>query len=201
MKRWLRIVAATGAAGTAFLFASLQASAATLVLAPASVGPVGTGTTITLDVIVSDVGSVPEDSLGGFDLALAYDPSVVSFVGFAYQPFLGVNPGEVIVSSSGGGGTIDLAAVSLLDASALVALQPTSFTIGQITLLAIGAGTSPVSFTSTELADAPGEALLPLTSVAGAVLEVVPEPSTALLLCAGLFALARRGRAGSAGAR
>jgi len=189
------MLAATAVAIVATSAASRATEAATLALAPASVGPVLGGTAIVLDVIVSEVGGVPAASVGAFDLGLSYDPSVVSFVGFSYEPFLGVAPTEALVSGSGGGGTIDLAAVSLLDASVLAALQPESFVLGHVTLQAIGAGISPVSFTRTELVDANGEALLILSSVSGASLEVIPEPATTLLLGAGLLALARRRRA------
>jgi hypothetical protein len=203
MMRWIRILAAAGAGVAAALLSSLSASAATLALTPASVGPVGLGTTIALDVVVGGVGGSASLCVGAYDLELTYDPSLVAFVGFAYNPFLGVDPGKVIESSSGGGGVIDLDAVSLLPSSDLVKIQPASFAFGRITLRAVGSGVGLVSFTRSELVDADGVALLPISQLGGSALEIVPEPRVALLLAAGLAALprARRTRSGSSGPR
>jgi len=194
MRRWLRILMATGVGIAALGVASLRADAATLALEPASAGPVSG--TIVLDVLVGGLGGTPTTSVGGYDLRLTYDPSLVAFVGFTYQPALGVFPAEANVASSGGAGLIDFAAVSYLDAVVLAGQQGAGFVLGQITLQAVGLGTAVLSFTRTELADGFGLALLPITAVSGATLEVVPEPSLAGLLGAGLAGLALRRRTG-----
>lgn len=193
MKRWLRILVATGIGVAAMGIASLRADAATLALSPASAGPIGG--TIVLDVVVGGLGGTPTTTVGGYDLRLTYDPSLVAFVGFTYQPALGAYPTEVNVASSGGAGVIDFAAVSYLDAVTLAGSQGSGFVLGQVTLQAVGLGTAVLAFARTELADGFGLALLPITSATGATLEVVPEPSAALLVAVGLASLARRRRA------
>jgi hypothetical protein len=192
MTRWLRALAATAAVVSTLGIVSARANAATLALSPASAGPIAG--TIVLDVMVGGLGGTPTTSVGAYDLRLGYDPSLVAFVGFTYQPALGVFPGEAKVASSGGSGIIDFAAVSYLDAVALAGRQATGFVLGQITLQAIGTGTAVLSFARTELADGLGLALLPIDAAAGATLDVVPEPSVALLAGAGLAGLALRRR-------
>jgi hypothetical protein len=177
------------------LLAAGAAQAATLSLSPASIGPVTPGTTLVFDLILSGVGDDANNTVGAYDFDLSYDPAVVSFAGFTYHPFLGVlEDDEVIVASGAAGGTIDIAAVSLLDEASLVALQPASFAVGTITLVAVGPGAFALAFTQSIVSDV--NALdIALTQVDGASVQVVPEPGTAWLLAGGLAWLGARRRA------
>lgn len=176
------------------LLAAGAAQAATLSLSPASIGPLTPGTTLVFHLILSGVGDDDSNTVGAYDFDLSFDPSIASFAGFTYHPFLGVlEDDEVIVASGATGSTIDIAAVSLLDGASLVALQPASFALGSITLVAVGPGAFALAFTQSLVSDVNGFDLA-LTQVDGASVQVVPEPGTAWLLAGGLAGLAARRR-------
>tara|TARA_R110000823_G_scaffold139607_4_gene269491 strand:- start:30466 stop:31071 length:606 start_codon:yes stop_codon:yes gene_type:complete len=154
------------------------------------------GESVSVDIVVSGLGDFSPDSLGAFDVSVAYDPVVFALSGYTLGAFLG-DPGsaESLDASAGDiGGSVNIAQVSLLANAALHALQPGEFALATLDFdvldLAIGA-TSQLSFAGALLGDTGGSAL-PATSGGPATFvgrAEVPTPATALLLLGGLLSL------------
>jgi hypothetical protein len=151
------------------------------------------GDSISLDLVVSELGDFGTDSLGAFDLFVGFDASVLSFTNYFLGDFLGdVGLAEAIDASSGDvGGAVSLAEVSLLSAIDLDALQPDEFILATLEFdvinLAAGAMTQLSVMSGAVLADAFGEAIA-VTGMESASVTGVPVPGTGLLLLASLFA-------------
>jgi hypothetical protein len=154
----------------------------------------GNGETVSLDLIVSGLGNFGPDSLGAFDVSVAYDTAVLSFAGYTLNNLLGDLDLFLAIDASGGasGGAVNVAEVSLLSAVSLNALQPGEFLLASLSFdvldLAGGASTQLSIQRGALLADATGSALqfssaAPAT-VAGRV--SVPLPGTLLLVLGGL---------------
>lgn len=155
-----------------------------------------TGESVSVDIVVSGLGNFSPDSLGAFDVSVAYDPVVFAFSGYTFGAFLGdLGSAESLDASAGdSGGSVNIAQVSLLADADLHALQPGEFALATLDFdvldLAIGA-TSQLSFAGALLGDTGGGALPatnsgPATFVGG---TEVPNPGTVLLLLGGLLSL------------
>jgi hypothetical protein len=159
-----------------------------------------TGDSISLDLVISDLGNFGSDSLGAFDISVGFDASVLSFTSYSLGDFLGnVDLLEAIDASTGDvGGAINVAEVSLLSVLDLDTLQPGAFTLATLNFavidLGVGAETQlsvlsgPV--TGPVLADAFGSALSATTTGPAIVQSLsgdVPVPGTLFLLIASLF--------------
>lgn len=191
-----------------------QVGAVTLSVLP-SAQTAAPGDSISLDLVIDGLSASGPDSLGTFDINIAFDPGALSLTGFALDSFLGdLALGEALDLSLGdlGGGVVNVAEVSLLETDAptcifcippfLDDIQPASFRLANfmfaVDVLTPGSFTT-VSITSSVIGDGFGMAL-PLDATFGAVISnpqgAVPEPGAFLLLVTGLFALIilRKGR-------
>ena len=157
----------------------------------------GTGDSVSLDLIISDLGDFGPDSLGAFDISVEFDSSALSFTSYSLGGFLGdLGLFEAVDASSGDvGGAINVAEVSLLSVIDLNALQPAEFTLATLTFdvtdLAVGASTQLSVMTDAILAAADGSGL-PVSIGSPAVIQgaaSVPVPGTLLLLFGALFGM------------
>jgi hypothetical protein len=190
-RRFLATCAVVACLG-AGLLGALRADAASITLSPATLAP-PSGSTFSLDVVVSGLGAGVAPSLGAFDLDVAYDPAQLTFSGASFGTFLGTPPGEAITDVLPGAGSVNLAEVSLLAPAALDGMQPASFTVATLQFVALSEIPSVVSVSSGLLSDAFG-APIGIESLASATVSptsAVPEPGAFLLYAAGLVVVAR----------
>ena len=154
-----------------------------------------TGQTLSVDLVVLDLGNFISPSLGAFDLTLTFDPGVLSLATTSFGSFLG-NPatGEAFVSATDvGPGSVNLVGLSFLTASELNALQPSAFPLATLNFNALAVGETPLLLTVNTLSNEVGESFSFVKTETGSA-QVIPEPATLLLLGMGLFgvAVARR---------
>jgi hypothetical protein len=171
---------------------ALRADAATIALSPATLAP-ASGSTFSLDVVVSGLGAGVAPSLGAFDLNVAYDPAKLTFSGASFGPLLGTPPSEAITDVLPGAGSVNLAEVSLLSPAALDGLQPASFTVATLQFVALNETPSVVSVSSGLLSDSFANPI-GIESLGSATISptsAVPEPGAFLLYGAGLMVVAR----------
>ena len=195
------------------VLASQPVSAVVLSLEP-DVAAVGVGDPLAVSLVVDGLTAGGPDSLGDFDVDVAFDPAALSFTGLTLGASLG-DPGlfEALDFSQGdlGGGRVNVAESSLLEADSascvlcvapfLDELQGSRFTLATLTfdvaLLAPGATTAISIDAVNALGDAFGQPL-PLDAARGAVVTgtqppvAVSAPGTLLLLAGGLGLLVGR---------
>ncbi|MEM8988277.1 MAG: hypothetical protein AAGC95_16295 [Pseudomonadota bacterium] len=184
------------------IFAASPASAVVVGFSP-SAQTAGPSDTISLDLTVSGLGDGAAPSVGGFDFDILYDPSALTFDGYALGTDLG-DEGlfEQLDFSFGdlGGGLIDLASTSVLLDFDLDLLQGSSIVLATldftVDVLALGASTS-VSVDTFDpfllLSDGFGQDLA-VTAFNGATIRnpnpnVVSAPSGIALFALGLLGL------------
>ncbi len=201
---------ATLAALLATLLGAVTAGAVSLNLLPAS-QTAAPGDTVSLDLVISGLGDHAAPSLGDFDIDVSFDPSRLSFAAYGLGNGLGdVAAGEAWDLSLGdvGGGVVNLAELSLLDANPnsgpsfsppyLDDIQAGSFVLasldflvevlppGSLTTVGIAATATGGSSAGPVLGDGLGNPLA-LDSAQGAVIfnpsppGAVPEPATLVL--------------------
>lgn len=152
------------------------------------------GDLVSLDIVVSGLGNFGPDSLGAFDVSMAYDATVLSFSGYSLNNLLGDLGGQAIDSSAGDlGGSVNIAEVSLLAAAMLDALQPDEFILASLNFdvldLAIGATTELSILPGAVLSSAFGQPLS-VTGGLSATIEgraAVPLMGTLWLLLGGFI--------------
>jgi hypothetical protein len=167
---------------------------------------IGTGGAATVDLTIS--GLNPGQALGGFDVTVNFDPSLLGLVSETFgDPVLGsdqLDPEGFGVFSNviTGSGSVELQDLSLDDASALTTLQPSSFTLGTVTFNGVSAGTSALTVSSVDLSDALGNAMGAITEAGSVTVtgsggtSAAPEidpasTASALTLLMGLLAVLR----------
>ncbi len=146
---------------------------------------------VFVDVSVSGLGDLTAPTLGGFDLSIDYNNAVLTPVAFSFGNLLGDPAFLEAITFFVLGDPVSVSEVSLLSPSALDALQPASFALGTLEFLAIGQGSSPLSFTSATLSDGFGEPLAAQASSGSVTVgtQVIPEPGTLCLVAGGLAIL------------
>ncbi len=187
-RRFLATCAVIACLG-AGLLGALRADAASITLSPATPAP-PSGSTFSLDVVVSGLGAGVAPSLGAFDLVVAYDPVQLTFSGATFGTLLGASGITDLVQSAG---SVNLAQVSLLLPAELDALQPASFTVATLQFVALSETPSVVSVSGALLSDAFGRpiGIESLGSATVSPTSAVPEPGAFLLYGAGLLVVAR----------
>jgi len=183
----------------ALALAPRPASAVSIALAPASLTP--SGTSFTVDLIISGLGAGSAPSLGAFDVGIAFDPSFLGFSGATYGSQLGAVPADAITGTTSAAGLVRLAEISLLTPVELDTLQPAAFALATLSFDVlpgpISSGT--LSFDGPILSDALGGSLA-IESASGAsvrIVPAVPEPSGFLVFATGAAIASRRARRGA----
>ena len=190
MARRLAVLGVLGA-----LIGALPAAAVTLSLAPSSLSP-AVGSAFTLDLVVSGTSAGAAPSLGGFDVAVVFDPAAVTFTGVSYGTLLGALPAQATTATVAGPGAVALAEVSFLPPGDLDALQPDAFTLATLGFVATTLAPSTISLGSVLLSDGFGRPLgveVPFGSAAVTPTpsSAVPEPGAALVYGVGLWVVSR----------
>lgn len=112
----------------------MQAGAVSLSFSPTS-GSVEIGDTISLDIIVGDLGNAGPVSLGAFDLNILYDDSKLNFESVNYGSLLGdIDPFafETDIFTNLSAGSLGLSELSFLLDTELDTLQSASFTLATL---------------------------------------------------------------------
>ena len=190
------------------LYAGLIAVAGLLFMAPAhaaavevipSATQIAPGGTVDISVVISGLPNLASPALGGYDIALTFDPGVLAFVpgSEVVGPQLGSPFLSLVTTPVPAGSPTVVFEVSFLDPGALAASQPGGFTLFTLTYMAVGSGVSPLSLGPAfpgipMLSDEFGDPLA--ASLVASSVQVVPEPATLLLTGSGLLALASYGR-------
>ena len=172
--------------------AAASAEATTIELVPLN-SPQLVGGSFDVEIQLSGLGAGAAPSVKSFDLDVTFDPSVVSFLSITFATELGDPDTETIYGGSlAGVGVVDLFQVSLLAPLVLDGLQGSTVLLATLHFSADVFGTSDLDFSQTLVGDGAGAPLAP--SPVSSSLEVIPEPSTALLVACGLLAIAGRRR-------
>jgi len=170
--------------------AAVGADAATITIDP-SIQSTTVGSLVNATVRIADLATGTAPSLGGFDLNLSFDSSVLGFTGLSYGSGLDVlGLGSLQFSDTGTAGLLNVGEISFDSSADLDSLQSDAFALFTVTFQALAAGTSGLNLQINSLADAAGLALT-ASAINGSVgVAPVPLPAAAWLLCSGLAGLA-----------
>jgi len=178
---------------TLMLLAVLPAQAGVIAVAPANQS-VLLGNQATVDISYSGA------FIGDFDIDISWNTAIIDLASLSFGTQLG-GPADSIQSSSPGLGTVNAFEISLLtDIPSLMALQPgQTATLLTLVFDTLSVGASPVSIIVNALGDENGNADTNLIVSNGQITVfqrngVIPEPSSLLLMGAGVAWLAWRGR-------
>jgi hypothetical protein len=139
-----------------------------------------------------------DENIGDFDIEIAWDSSIVQFLGYTLGTGLGdPTAGEALAGDVPGGSSINIFEVSLLPSANLLALQGAPpVTLLTLNFRGLSPGVSPVDVSVTTIGDENGIPFTaPVVAVDGSITvrgdggPIVPEPSTTVLMMAGGFAL------------
>lgn len=151
---------------------------------------VNLGSSVDVNLIISDLGSFASPSLGSFVLEVAYDDSILSFDSVVYSNFLGTGF-DVDIFTTTGVGFVELDSFSYLSNVDLDGLQDSSFLLATLSFNGLNAGLSHLMTTPIDFSTAAGTDITSSVLVTNATVEVlnVPEPSSQLLMFSSLLLL------------
>jgi hypothetical protein len=173
------LVGPIGIVGMLGVLQPTAAFAAMIAFAPASQTVTGSA---QVQVVISDLTT----TVGGFDIVVGFDPTILSPTGVEFGPFLGdPGAGEAANTFMFVPAGLNITSVSFLSAVELDLLQPGSFALGTLLFNTFAEGTSPLTFVQADVVDALAQPIV-LTTLDGSVTKVVPEPGTLVLLTIGL---------------
>lgn len=152
-----------------------------------SVSVIDSGTSLDVDVLISDLGSFSTPSLGGFWLDVSFDETILEFNSATYSDALGIAGVETDFFTTPGIGSVNLDNFSVLSESELDALQDSSFVLATVNFTGIGAGTSFLDLVLLEIGSAAGDVITSSVSEISGSVEVqsvanAPAPFTLILL-------------------
>ncbi len=169
-------------AGLLVCIGQRQASAISISLEPV-IPTVTAGDSLDVAVVISGLSAGGPPSIGGFDIEVSFDDTIVTPVAVVFGPFLG-DPllFEAFTDAVFLADIVKLAEVSLLSPTGLDALQPGSFVLATLSFDAIATGAPALSLSQAAVFDAFG--------------NPIPEPNALLIFSIGLLGLqlARRKR-------
>jgi hypothetical protein len=159
---------------------------------------VALGSSVTVSLVIADLGDGVAPSLSTFDLDLTFDDAILSFTGATFgDPVLGdqldltgIGPLNGVTPAAG---VVNLFELSLDPASDLDDSQAGAFVLATLTFGALSPGLSALGLSTVALGDADGNSLI-ANVVAGSISvqgvnAVVAEPASFALLLAGLAGL------------
>ena len=187
-----------GAFALSCLFFPLQAQAVSTIslnFDPAN-QTVNMNDTVMVDIVVAGLEDFMQ-IVSAFNLNVMYDPSVLTATNFSYGTGLdlGINGSSQLPPIfSTPGVASQLAEFSIESDSDLQTAQGNTVTLGTLSFLAIGPGTSTLTFSKAELVGT-GNVFLDFSEGTGNVTvcqptpDPIPEPSTLLLMATGSMGL------------
>jgi hypothetical protein len=168
------------------------AEAVTITLVSFGASNVSVGSTVSVQISISGLGSGAAPALGAWDIDVAFDPTVISLSGVTFRSPSELGPGSLqdsgLIPIGPTESRVDAAEISFEDAAALEAAQPDAFLLATIQFTGLTTGMATFSFAQLLLSDAQG-APLPADSVVEA-----PEPTGFALAGLGAAALLLRAR-------
>jgi len=165
------------------LFSSLSETHAINLSFVPSDSTVNVGDILSIDIVIS---SLFADNLAAFDLNINYDDGILRFSSYVLGTELGdISAGDAFDWSSGdlGGGTINLAEVSLLSD---FGSQPDSFVLASLVFSVLSPGITNLTFSDVVLSDEWGSPLI-ATLESGTVNSSAPIPEPATMFLIGIW--------------
>lgn len=168
----------------AFLVFNVNTTNASLISFDPSVSVINAGSSVDIDVVISDLGS---ETLGGFFLDVLFDDTILAFNSASYSDALGMAGLETDFLTTLGSDLVTLDNFSFLSISELDAIQDSSFVLATINFSGIGAGISDLNFSILDFASGDGIDITDNVDTNSGSVEVlnvtnIPEPFTLMLL-------------------
>jgi len=189
------------ATGFVFFLLNVSAQAITLGFDPVSQN-VYLGDSVSVDLVISELGDGMADSLSTFDLIIDFDETILSFSSVTFgDPILGdqldLLDEDSFYSDTAGVDTVNIYELSFDSPSDLNSSQASSFTLATLTFDANEIGTSPLGYSAPSipfivLGDATGAELSSKTTFSTGSITVIapiPEPASIILFSTGMLLL------------
>lgn len=157
--------------------------------------PIAQGSTFSVTIAIADLVGSGAPSLADFDIDIAFDASVLGYVGFAWgDPVLGdqldlAHLGSLAIAdeSQSGAGFLNFFEVSYDDSAVLNAQQAGSFGLVTLTFQALIEGVSDLTIGVNALGDANGNPLGAQVQNASVHVSPVPVPPALPLFASALL--------------